>query len=136
MVMPRYLSLSNGRMLVNFDRQYSLRDLYWPHVGQENHTEGDPFRFGVYCDGRFSWVSDSSWDKEIRYDDDAIVGHITLRHAEWGLTLVCQDTVDIHGDLYLRRLEVIDDRPPSSRSAAPGSALLRPGLSYLRHENR
>ncbi len=63
--MPRYLSLSNGRLLVNFDCQYNLRDLYWPHVGQENHTEGDPFRFGVYCDGRFSWVSDAPWDHDL-----------------------------------------------------------------------
>ncbi len=55
--MLRYLTLSNGRLLVNFDREYRLRDLSWPRVGQENHTEGDPFRFGVHCDDQFSWTA-------------------------------------------------------------------------------
>ncbi len=122
--MPRYLSLSNGRRLVNFDRQYYLRDLYWPHVGQENHTEGDPFRWGVFCDGQFSWVADSSWDKQMRYGDDAIVGEVTLRRQDLGLTLVCQDAVDVHENVYLRRIEVIDERLPSSRNTGARSIRL------------
>ena len=36
--MPRNIPVGNGSLLVNFDRTYQLRDLYWPHVGQENHT--------------------------------------------------------------------------------------------------
>ncbi len=80
--MPRYLALSNGRLLVNFDREYRLRDLYWPHVGQENHTEGDPFRFGVRCDDQFSWTGDCEWEKEIRYLDGTLVGENTLRHYD------------------------------------------------------
>ncbi len=34
-------------LLVTFDDKYQIRDVYFPHVGQENHTEGYPFRFGV-----------------------------------------------------------------------------------------
>ncbi len=122
--MPRYLSLSNGRLLVNFDRQYYLRDLYWPHVGQENHTEGDPFRFGVFCDGQFSWLADPSWDKQIRYGDDAIVSDVTLRRRDLGLALICRDTVDVHENMYLRCIEAIDERPPSSRDARARSVRL------------
>ena len=36
--MPRDLAISNGRLLVMFDRQYRIRDLYFPHVGKENHS--------------------------------------------------------------------------------------------------
>ncbi len=36
--MPRDLPLGNGKLLVNFDKHYNLRDVYWPHVGQELHT--------------------------------------------------------------------------------------------------
>ncbi len=36
--MPRDIPIGNGSLLVNFDQHYQLRDLYWPHVGQENHT--------------------------------------------------------------------------------------------------
>jgi GH15 family glucan-1,4-alpha-glucosidase len=43
-------------LLVTFDDKYQIRDVYFPHVGQENHTEGFPFRFGVWADGEFSWI--------------------------------------------------------------------------------
>jgi len=36
--MPCDIPAGNGSLLVNFDQCYQLRDLYWPHVGQENHT--------------------------------------------------------------------------------------------------
>ena len=50
--MPRDLALSNGRLLVMFDRQYRIRDLYFPHVGKENHGTGHPFRCGVWSEDR------------------------------------------------------------------------------------
>jgi GH15 family glucan-1,4-alpha-glucosidase len=51
MVMPRDLAVSNGRLLVMFDRQYRIRDVYFPHVGKENHGTGHAFRFGVWVGG-------------------------------------------------------------------------------------
>jgi hypothetical protein len=56
-IMPRDIPVGNGSLLVNFDRSYQLRDLYWPHVGQENHTAGHPFRFGVWVDGQFRSIA-------------------------------------------------------------------------------
>ena len=52
----RDIPVGNGHLLVNFDDKYQIRDIYFPHVGQENHTEGFPFRFGVWAAGEFSWV--------------------------------------------------------------------------------
>ena len=49
-LMPRDIPVGNGRLLVTFDHQYQIRDLFFPHVGQENHGGGAPFRFGVYAD--------------------------------------------------------------------------------------
>ena len=48
--MPRDIPVGNGRMLVTFDQHYQIRDLYFPHVGQENHAGGGPCRFGIYAD--------------------------------------------------------------------------------------
>jgi hypothetical protein len=52
--MPLDLPLGNGNLLVAFDDSYQIRDLYWPHVGQENHALGNrnnPFGFvGVTTD--------------------------------------------------------------------------------------
>ena len=39
----RDIPVGNGQLLVNFDDKYQIRDIYFPHVGQENHTEGFPF---------------------------------------------------------------------------------------------
>jgi len=40
-----------------FDREYRIRDIYFPHVGKENHGTGHAFRFGVWVGGQFSWMS-------------------------------------------------------------------------------
>lgn len=117
--MPRDLSLSNGRLLVNFDSRYYLRDLYWPHVGQENHTVGHPFRFGVFVDGRFSWIADPGWEKEIGYAEDALVGHVIVRNHDLSITLTCQDAVDFHEDLFMRLVEVRDDRSNNPPDTGP-----------------
>ena len=61
--MPRDLPVSNGRLLVTFDASYQMRDVYFPHIGKENHTSGYPCRFGVWADGSFAWVSDPEWTK-------------------------------------------------------------------------
>ena len=104
--MPRDLAIGNGSLLVNFDQTYQLRDLYWPHVGQENHTDGHPFRFGVWVDGVFRWLDDKGWQRELRYGADTLVTHVTLRHPALGIRLVCHDLVDFHEDLYLRQIVV------------------------------
>ena len=40
--MPRDIPVGNGRVLVNFDRDYQVRDIYYPHVGKENQAGRDP----------------------------------------------------------------------------------------------
>ncbi|TEU11019.1 MAG: glycoside hydrolase family 15 protein [Anaerolineales bacterium] len=104
--MPRDIPVGNGSLLVNFDRTYQLRDLYWPHVGQENHTSGHPSRFGVWVDGQFHWVHDDGWQRTLDYAHDTLVTQVTLHHPDLALRLVCQDVVDFHEDLYLRQIVV------------------------------
>ena len=48
--MPRDIPVGNGRLLLTFDNRYQIRDVYFPHVGQENHAGAGPCRFGVYTD--------------------------------------------------------------------------------------
>jgi GH15 family glucan-1,4-alpha-glucosidase len=43
--MARDIPVGNGSLLVTFDADYRIRDIYFPHVGQENHTAGHPCRF-------------------------------------------------------------------------------------------
>src|SRR5712691_22669 len=69
----RDLPIGNGSLLVNFDRNYQLRDIYYPRVGQENHTSGEPCRFGIWVEGRFSWLDDPAWSRNLVYLPDTLV---------------------------------------------------------------
>jgi GH15 family glucan-1,4-alpha-glucosidase len=104
--MPRDLPVGNGSLLVNFDQRYQLRDIYWPYVGQENHTAGHPCRFGLWVDGTFSWIGDPGWSRSLNYERDTLVTHVTLYSPGLNLRLVCRDAVDFHEDLYLRQIRV------------------------------
>ncbi len=105
--MPRDIPVSNGNLLVNFDLDYRIRDIYFPWIGQENHTRGEEFRLGVWVDGGFSWMG-PEWEKCLRYQDDSLVTDVLLSHKTLGLSLRCHDAVDIHLDVYLREIEVTD----------------------------
>ena len=113
--MPRDLPVGNGRLLVNFDRHYDLRDIYFPHVGQENHSDGQRCRFGVWVDGEFAWLGDHDWHRELRYDTDTLVTQVVCRSERLGLELLCADCVDVGRDIYFKRVEVRDQRGANRR---------------------
>jgi len=103
--MPRDIPVGNGRLLVCFDQNYCIRDLYYPHVGQENHVGGNFFRLGFWVDDQFSWVG-PDWKRDLRYLPDTLVTQVSLYHEGMGLILSCRDTVDFHENIYLRELMV------------------------------
>ncbi len=107
--MPRDIPLANGTLLVGFDRTYQIRDLFYPTIGGENHVVNFPFRFGVWVDGQFSWFGEE-WDLAMDYQDDALVTRVTARHDGLGLGLECQDAVDFHENVYIRRITVSNQR--------------------------
>jgi hypothetical protein len=42
--MPRDIPVVNGKLLITFDNDYCMRDIFFPHVRRENHTDGHKFR--------------------------------------------------------------------------------------------
>src|SRR6266571_2346135 len=106
--MPRDLPLGNGDYLVTFDSRYQLRDIYYPNVGQENHTVGDPSRFGLWVDGVFAWTGDDGWDRHITYEHETLVGDTTLVHSKLGLSLRFRDAVDFDRNIYFKEVTVED----------------------------
>lgn len=103
--MPRDLPVGNGKLLVCFDRNYCISDLYYPHVGQENHIGKNLFRLGVWSDNQFSWVG-PEWKRDLRYMPDTLVTQVSLYHKGMALLLSCRDTVDFHENIYLREVVV------------------------------
>ena len=106
--MPRDIPVGNGNLLITFDRWYRIRDLYFPHVGRFNHTDGNVQRFGVWADGRFAWIEDPQWERTLRYRPDTLVTEVLLRHAGLGVEVVSCDAVDLHEPAYFRHCTVRD----------------------------
>jgi len=103
---PRDLVVGNGSLQVMFDADYRLRDVYFPNLGKENHTVGHPCRFGVFVDGRLSWVDGPEWERQIGYEPDTLVTDVTLTHRGLGLVLHVRDAVDFHENVYVREIAV------------------------------
>jgi GH15 family glucan-1,4-alpha-glucosidase len=104
--MPRDIPVGNGSLLVAFDEFYQIRDIYFPFIGKENHSEGHPFRFGVWVEGAFSWVSESVWKRELRYLPETLVTEVRLVNDALKVEIVSNDAVDVSENLFVRRLRV------------------------------
>ncbi|MEC4676537.1 MAG: glycoside hydrolase family 15 protein [Nitrospirota bacterium] len=103
--MPKDIPVSNGNLLFNFDSDYQIRDVYFPFIGQENHSNGYPFRFGVWVDGRCSWMG-PEWEKDLRYHDNSLVTNVFLKNESLDLELHCHDVVDVDLNVYIKKIEV------------------------------
>src|SRR3954471_1031495 len=108
--MPRDLPLSNGRLLVAFDGEYRIRDIYFPHVGKDNHATGHAFRFGIWAAGRFAWMG-PEWLPAMRYDEDTLATRVEGHHPGLALSVVCQDAVDFYENVLIRHVRVTNHAP-------------------------
>lgn len=107
--MPRDIPVSNGSFLVNFDSDYQIRDVFFPYIGQENHSSGHPFLFGVWVDGEYSWMG-PAWKKDLRYHNDSLVTDVRLKNEALALELRCSDVVDLDLNVYVKKIEVTNIR--------------------------
>src|SRR6266851_7227850 len=105
-IVPRSLVLGNGNTLVGFDATYSVRDIYFPRVGDANHTMGNVCRTGFFIDGRFAWLTDPAWDRQLGYVEDSLVTDVTLNHPTLGITVKFADYVDLARNWFIRNVEV------------------------------
>jgi GH15 family glucan-1,4-alpha-glucosidase len=106
--MPRDIPVGNGSLLVTFDAHYRVRDVYYPHVGRHNHTEGHVQRFGLWVDGTFSWVDEAGWERDLRYAPDTMVTDVRLTSRRLDLELRCRDAVDYFSPVFFREITVVD----------------------------
>jgi GH15 family glucan-1,4-alpha-glucosidase len=105
--MPRSIVIGNGSVLVGFDGSYTVRDVYYPRVGDTNQTMGNACRTGFFIDGQFAWVDDPSWDRDLRYAKDSLVTNVTMTHPRLGITVKFVDFVDMARDWFIRNVEVV-----------------------------
>lgn len=104
--MPRSIVLSNSYLTVTLDEDGFLRDLYYPHVGLENHVNGHKHRIGISLDGYFSWLDSPEWDVKARYHAETMVGEVHYVHRELGVEIISEDAVYNELPVFLRRFEI------------------------------
>jgi GH15 family glucan-1,4-alpha-glucosidase len=93
-------------MLAALDSNAYIRDLTYPRIGVLNHLSGNRIRVGVWTEGSFRWLSDSSWTRSLRYDDDALATRVTCRNEALGLEMVLSDVVLHRTNVLLRHIEL------------------------------
>lgn len=105
--MSRSIVLSNGELCVTLDSSGSVRDVYYPHIGSENHVRGHYIhRVGIWADGRVSWLSDGSWHIEVGCETDSLTSVITARNDSLGVELRFADTVAHDQPVFFRKVIV------------------------------
>lgn len=103
--MPRDIPIGNGNLLIAFDKDYLLREFYFPHVGEENHAKGERFRLGFWVDGKFNWLPDG-WTIKKDYLADSLVTNVELKNDALQLRILANDVVDFQDNIYIKKLEV------------------------------
>lgn len=106
--MARSIVLGNGELAVGLDRFGEVRDVYFPHVGHENHVRGHyVHHIGVWVDGSISWLDqDPAWQIRIACEEDALISDIFAEHPQLQVTLACTDLVFHERPVFFRRIKV------------------------------
>lgn len=106
--MSRSIVLSNGQMCVALDHAAEVRDIYFPHVGLEDHVRGHYMhRLGVWVDGTMSWFSeDSGWDIKISCEEQALASIVVARHDGLAIELTFKDIVYNEKPVFIRRISI------------------------------
>ena len=102
--MPRLYALGNGHLMVQHDLTFTLRDLYYPHVGLWNHLSRYPIRCGVWVNDRFAWLDEDSWQRT--FSADGTVVSALLKNEYLDIEMDVQDTVHPSLNVYARRMFV------------------------------
>lgn len=103
--MPRDIPVGNGALLITFDQDYCLRDIYYPCIGKENHTDGHKFRIGIWVDNKFDWVK-RDWDLRLEYAQEMLMTQVTAFNKDLAVSLHCHDMVDYRENIYLKKIVI------------------------------
>ena len=108
--MTRHIALGNQSLLINIDKWFQVRDIYFPYVGQENHLVGHAQKIGVYADGRLSWVNEPEWERRPAYKNDTLATDNLAINNDLGIELNFEENVDCEANIFLRRITVRNTR--------------------------
>jgi len=105
----RTIVLGNGNMLLTLDSNATVRDFYYPYVGEENHMgfPGLGIKLGVYENeqGAFSWVNER-WEKHFSYVKDTLVCEVVLINHNLNVKITINSFVDHELNAYVKKIKI------------------------------
>src|SRR5713226_6589098 len=63
---------------------------------------GNVCRTGFFIDGRFAWLDNPAWERQLGYVEDSLVTDVTLKHPTLGITVKFADFVDLARNWFIR----------------------------------
>jgi len=103
--MSNHYVLSNGNLLINFNRFSNITDLYFPFVGHPNHVGGALCGLAIVLRDRTLWVGDG-WTSEGEMLQGSLVARVTHTHRETGLRLQLTQAVHHADNALLSSVEL------------------------------
>ena len=108
MTRPLTLTGAGGRLSYQYAEDGTVRDIYWPFVGQANQITRLPQRLALRVDAATSWLDEPGWTRQLDYDGDTLVGRSVYENSDLGLRVTVRDAVDPEVPVYVRRLDIED----------------------------
>jgi len=103
--MYREAIISNGQFFINFDKYLSLRDLYFPYVGQYNHLRGNKNHLLVSVNGDLRYM-DEGWERKFSYKKNSLITDIKAVNKDLGVSLRINDLIHKYLPIYIRKISV------------------------------
>ena len=103
--MYREAVISNGQFFINFDKYLSLRDLYFPYVGQYNHLRGNKNHLIVSVDGDLRYM-DEGWERKFSYKKNSLITDMKAVNKDLGISLRINDLIHKYLPVYIRKITV------------------------------
>lgn len=144
--MGRPVMLGNGSLTVGLNEIGLVHDFYYPYVGLDNLTTARStyHKIGVWVDGRFSWVDESSWQVVADMENDALVSSVSFINTDLQVELSTNDFVDREFNAFCRQITVKNTADRSrnirlfmhqvfqiSRGGRADTALYEPTHNYI-----
>lgn len=94
-------------MLVGVDEYGFMQDLYYPHIGLENHVgDAHQHRIGIFVDGGIHWLSDKDFEVLATTNPETMMSDIVARNTKIGVTVTMQDVVYNEKPILVREVTV------------------------------
>ncbi|HJH31839.1 MAG TPA: glycoside hydrolase family 15 protein [Methanosarcinaceae archaeon] len=94
---------------MNLDKNASIRDMYFPHVGDENHVNGRHCRIGVVVEGKnlglVSLIGDD-WTHKLGYKENTLVTDSYYHNDLLYIDLEFNECVHPFENVFIRRIAI------------------------------